>query len=392
MKKEEEGIIINTLLDKLKKQKTVHVIVLFLIVVFALYKCGTGNSSDLTKFDFDTVERGDIVKNVKASGTINPVNVIDVGTQVSGIVKKIFVDYNDEIKEEEILAELDTSILKKNVEKTEAELEKFRANLDFVKLNTERTEELFKKNYIAKVELDQARKELTTAQKEYEIAEAKHEVSKTNLDYAIIKSPVSGIVISRNVDVGQTVAASLQAPVLFQIAEDLENMQIETSISEADIGMIKIGQEVEFIVDSFPERDFRGTIKQIRLNPKTEQNVVTYNVIISINNRDKILLPGMTAYVSIIINERENVLKIRNTTIRFYPQRELLQKIKIKNIPDYNPKKEALLFVVRKRKIVPVVAKKGLSNISYTEIQSDELKEGDKIISDYITTRKNKRR
>jgi len=335
-------------------------------------------------FDIEKVEKGNISKTVTANGTINPVNVITVGTQVSGTVEKIYVDYNDKVEKEQILAELDMAILKRKVDEGLSTLRKSKANFEYVKLNTERTRTLFKKNYIAKVELDQAENELASAKEEYNIAESQYETSKTNSSYAIIKSPVSGTVISRNVDVGQTVAASLSAPVLFEIAEDLNVMQIETSISEADIGMIKMGQDVNFTVDAFQKSDFKGKIKQIRLNPTTTQNVVTYNVIIEIDNKEQKLLPGMTAYVSVIINEVKDILKIRNTTLRFKPEEDFLKMSKIEKLPEFDRKKEVIIYLLDGKKITPIVVKKGLSNTTFTEVSGKDLKENITVINDYF--------
>ena len=372
---------------KITKKKVIITILIVLIGGYLLLK-PTKSQFNIKDFDLDTVSIGDITKTITANGTINPVNVINVGTQVSGTIEKIYVDYNDVVKKGQRLAELDTSILTRSVNEAESSMKKTKANLDLVQLNYERTKELFKNNYIAKVELDQAETELKNAKEEYNIAKSKYDVAKINLGYAYIDSPVSGVVISREVDIGQTVASSFSAPTLFQIAEDLTKMQIETSVSEADIGSIKVGQAVEFTVDSYPSKVFEGKVKQIRLNPVTESNVVVYNVIIEIFNEDKLLMPGMTAYVTIPIGEVTNVKKISTVSLRFNPDTRLLEIMGVKK-PE-REKGKIILYKLVGNTVVPVQAKVGLSDLTQIEIECDDLKEGDQIISNsvLITTKK----
>lgn len=372
---------------KITKKKVIITILIVLVGGYLLLK-PTKSQFNIKDFDLDTVSIGDITKTITANGTINPVNVINVGTQVSGTIEKIYVDYNDVVKKGQRLAELDTSILTRSVNEAESSMKKTKANLDLVQLNYERTKELFKNNYIAKVELDQAETELKNAKEEYNIAKSKYDVAKINLGYAYIDSPVSGVVISREVDIGQTVASSFSAPTLFQIAEDLTKMQIETSVSEADIGSIKVGQDVEFTVDSYPSKIFEGKVKQIRLNPITESNVVVYNVIIEIFNEDKLLMPGMTAYVTIPIGEVTNVKKISTVSLRFNPDTRLLEIMGVKK-PE-REKGKIILYKLVGNTVVPVQAKVGLSDLTQIEIECDDLKEGDQIISNsvLITTKK----
>lgn len=372
---------------KITKKKVIIIALIVLVGMYLLLK-PTKSQFNIKDFDLDIVSIGDITKTITANGTINPVNVINVGTQVSGTIEKIYVDYNDVVKKGQRLAELDTSILTRSVNEAESSMKKTKANLDLVQLNYERTKELFKNNYIAKVELDQAETELKNAKEEYNIAKSKYDVAKINLGYAYIDSPVSGVVISREVDIGQTVASSFSAPTLFQIAEDLTKMQIETSVSEADIGSIKVGQAVEFTVDSYPSKIFEGKVKQIRLNPVTESNVVVYNVIIEIFNEDKLLMPGMTAYVTIPIGSVSNVKKISTISLRFNPDTRLLEIMGVKK-PE-REKGKIILYKLVGNTVVPVQAKVGLSDLTQIEIECDDLKEGDQIISNsvLITTKK----
>ena len=375
--------------SKITKKKLIFLIICLCLVGYFIFK-PEKSKFNIKDFDLDTVSVGNITKTITANGTINPVNVINVGTQVSGTIEKIYADYNDTVKKGQRLAELDTSILEKSVNEANSTMKKAKADLDLVQLNYERTKELFKNNYIAKVELDQAETELKNAKEEYNIAKSKYDVARINLGYAFIDSPVSGVVISREVDIGQTVASSFSAPTLFQIAEDLTKMQIETSVSEADIGSIKEGQKVEFTVDSYPSKIFEGTVKQIRLNPVTESNVVVYNVIIEIFNEDKTLMPGMTAYVTIPIGEVKNVKKISTVALRFSPDSRLLDIMGVEK-PE-REKGKVILYKLVGDKVVPIQVKVGLADLSQIEVEGDDIKEGDKIISNSILITTNKKR
>ena len=259
-----------------------------------------------------------------------------------------------------------------------------KAKYDLAKLNKNRIEELFNSGYIAKVELDQAQTELTSSEADYISATSNYERSKRNMEYARITSPVSGVVISKDVEEGQTIASSFSAPTLFTIAEDLKKMQIEASISEADIGNIKKGQNVDFTVDAFPLETFRGVVDQVRLKPTTEQNVVIYNVIIKIDNKDNKLLPGMTAFVEINTQEKDNVKTLDNITLQYRPDDILIDKV---IYPENKKLNVGEGFVYKyddkTNTITAIKVKKGITNGSITEIISDELSNNDKVISDF---------
>ncbi|MDR3290004.1 MAG: efflux RND transporter periplasmic adaptor subunit [Rickettsiales bacterium] len=365
------------------KKLIIGVVIVIALLSYLMYK-PNNVKFNIKDFDIETVKRGDVLKSITANGTINPVNVVQVGTQVSGTIEKIYVDFNSLVEKDQELAKLDTAILEKMLDETQQSVRKARANLDLIISDYNRTLSLYKENFIARVELEQAQTQLRNARADYNIANSKYESAKINLGYAIIKSPVAGVIISREVDVGQTVAASLSAPVLFKVAEDLTKMQIETSISEADIGSIRNGLEVEFSVDSFPNQKFTGIINQVRLNPVSESNVVVYNVIIETKNDDKKLMPGMTAYVNIPIAEAKGVIKINNVALRFRPDDDLAKIMKVK-IPS---RKEEYSIVYRyderEQTVTPTYVKRGLSNLQETEITSDELRDGDKIISNSV--------
>jgi HlyD family secretion protein len=264
----------------------------------------------------------DLTQNVSANGTLSPVTLVNVGTQVSGTVKKLHVDFNDIVKAGQVLAELDDSLLVAAAGQSEANIASAIASLDLARANEERNKSLFAQEYVSRQELDQAVQARRAAEAALRLARAQNDRDRANLGYSVIRSPVAGVVVDRQIDLGQTVAASFQTPVLFKIAQDLAQMQIYTSFAEADIGNIRVDQPVRFTVDAFPNRSFKGKVKQLRLNPTTTQNVVTYNVVVEVENPDQVLLPGMTAYVSIVVAEKKEVLTVPNAALRFRPAGE----------------------------------------------------------------------
>ena len=271
------------------------------------------------RYRIQAVEKGDIVQTVSANGTLNPVVLVNVGTQVSGTVTKLYVDFNDKVEKGQALLELDPSLYAAQSRQTAANVNNVSATLELARANEARMQALFAQEYISRQELDQARQARKSAEAQLAQARAAADKDKVNLGYTVIRSPVSGVVIDRVVDLGQTVAASLQTPTLIKIAQDLSEMRIDSSFAEADIGRIREGQKVRFTVDAFPNRSFNGEVQQIRLNPTTTQNVVTYNVRVSLQNPDQTLLPGMTAYVNIAVDQRQGTLMVPNAALRFKP-------------------------------------------------------------------------
>ncbi len=266
-----------------------------------------------------TTERGAITQTVSANGTLNPVTLVNVGSQVSGIVKKIYADFNDHVKAGQILLELDPALIEAQLQQSTANVENAHATLELAQANEARTRGLYAQEYVTRLELDQAVQALKSARAQLAVYEAQAKRDRTNLSYTVIRSPVSGVVVSREVNTGQTVAASFQTPTLFKIAQNLSKMQIDTSYAEADVGSIQVGQKANFRVDAFPNRSFQGVVHQVRLNPTTQQNVVTYNVVVSVDNADQSLLPGMTAYVNIVLAQRKDVVMVPNAALRFRP-------------------------------------------------------------------------
>ncbi|MFA6562648.1 MAG: efflux RND transporter periplasmic adaptor subunit [Verrucomicrobiia bacterium] len=269
------------------------------------------------RYQTATVTRGELTQAVTATGQLNPVLNVQVGCQISGMIAKLFVDYNSVVKEGQIVAKLDPATYEATVHQAEGDLANARATLELAQVQAARQKGLRAKDLIPQADMDTALATLHQAEASVKQKEASLERTKVDLARCTIVSPVDGIVISRNVDVGQTVAASLNAPTLFVIANDLTKMQIDANVAEADIGNVEVGQDVNFTVDAFPYRTFQGKVTQIRNSPITVQNVVSYDTVIAVNNSDMKLRPGMTANVSIVVAQRDNVLKISNAALRF---------------------------------------------------------------------------
>lgn len=269
------------------------------------------------RFQTVTVTRGPLTQAVTATGTLNPVQNVQVGSQVSGNIQKLFVDFNSTVKAGETIAQIDPVVFRATVTQAEGDLASARAALDLARVSATRTEDLFAKKNSSQSDLDQAMASLHQAEANVKIKEGALGKAKADLDHCTITSPIDGIVISRNVDVGQTVAASLQAPVIFTIANDLTKMQIDANVAEADVGGVAVDQDVDFTVDAFPAQTFHGKVVQVRNAPITVQNVVTYDTVIGVTNPDLKLKPGMTANVSIISAQRENAIKVANSALRF---------------------------------------------------------------------------
>lgn len=278
-----------------------------------------------TKPEFSVVKaaRTNIIQTVTATGALQPVVNVEVGSQISGIIQTLYVDFNSEVKSNQVIAQLDPSTYQANVSSAEGDLANTEASLELAQVNAKRARDLFQDKLISSSDFDQSVATLHQAEAQVKIKRAALERAKVDLGRCTIYAPVDGIVIDRKVDVGQTVAASLSAPVLFQIANDLTKMQINASVAEADVGAVQSGQDVEFSVDAFPYRKFRGTVTQVRNSPITVQNVVTYDTIIAVNNDDLKLKPGMTANVDIIVAQRKQVLAVPNAALRFRPPENL---------------------------------------------------------------------
>src|SRR5881409_2030732 len=292
----------------------IALIVVLLIVASVVRQCRNGGGAN---YQSATVTRGPITQVVTATGTLNPVVNVQVGSQVSGNIAKLFADFNSQVKAGQVVAQIDPALFQATVTQAEGDLANAQAVLELAKVNATRTQELFARKTSSRADLDQAMATLHQAEANVKIKQGALDKAKADLDHCTITSPVDGEVISRSVDVGQTVAASLQAPVIFAIANDLTKMQIDANVAEADVGVVKIDQNVDFTVDAFPMQTFHGKVVQVRNAPITVQNVVTYDTVIGVNNADLKLKPGMTANVSIKIAHRDDVLQIKNAALRY---------------------------------------------------------------------------
>ena len=287
------------------------------------------------------VEKGDIQVTVRASGTLQAVTTVQVGTQVSGIIKKIYVDFNSVVREGQVIAVLDTTFLVQAVDDAKASLKRSDIQVNQAKRDYDRTKVLFDQKVVAQADYDLALSTYETAVTNASSSQAALNRAKINLRYATIVAPISGVVVSRAVDVGQTVAASFSTPTLFTIANDLTKMQVQANIDEGDIGKIKVDQTVKFTVDAYPDMTFDGTVRQVRLQPVVTQNVVNYTVIIDVPNPDLKLLPGLTANITVLVQEEKDILKVPATALRFSPPQEYLDALE-KNLPDSIKKKRAM--------------------------------------------------
>jgi HlyD family secretion protein len=334
------------------------------------------------------VESGDISDTVSATGNINAVTTVQVGSQVSGTIQEILVDYNSRVRKGQVIARIDPRIFEASVVQSRANLQNAAAVLEKAKIVTadtlrtlRRNQELVKDGYVAQADVDAAETAYDSAVSQQKSAEAQLaqargalSVAETNLRYSTIVSPVDGTVISRNVDVGQTVAASFQTPTLFTIAQDLTKMQIDTNVDESDIGRTKAGQEAAFTVDAYPGKSFGGKVIQVRNSPIVTQNVVTYDVVIQVDNKDLSLKPGMTANVSIRIRDFKDVLKIPNAALRYRPSE------KKKTEGEKEPPGARVYVVGKDGKPEAVHVKAGTSDGTYTQLLEGNLKKGDQVI------------
>ncbi|MBX3715869.1 MAG: efflux RND transporter periplasmic adaptor subunit [Burkholderiales bacterium] len=338
------------------------------------------------RWRLEAVDRGDVVQVVSANGTVNPVTSVNVGTQVSGSIVRLHADFNSEVKEGQLLAELDPALFNAALAQSEANLNAAQAALRLAQTKEARTRSLVGKGFISQAELDTAVKELDAAQAQVELVRAQVARDRTNLRYTIIRSPISGVVVARNVELGQTVAASFNTPTLFQIARDLSRMQIETSIAEADIGGIREGLQARFRVDAFPGQFFHGEVRQVRLNPTIQSNVVSYTVIVSADNPDGRLKPGMTAFVQVTANRRDGVLRVPNAALRFRPPAEAGQagaNAAAKGGGAGAGRRDAgqRVYKLVDGKLAAVPIQVGVSDASWTEVTGGDVKEGDRLVT-----------
>lgn len=348
-------------------------IIIVLVILFGAMYLMRGGSDTKSQYATLTIGHGDLRQVVTATGEIQPLNTVNVGSQVSGTIENLYVDYNSKVKKGDVLLTIEPSVLQASVDEAKASLVSAQSQRNYAKSEYERNKILYADGFISRAEMEQSQTTYEQAEQSVNRMQSQYDRAETNLGYATITSPVDGTVISREVDVGQTVAASFQTPDLFKIAEDLSQMQIETSVSEADIGVIKEGQPVTFTVDAYPTQTFNGVVRQIRLSPTTTSNVVVYTVVIDVDNSDLRLMPGMTAFVTIVISEKFDVYKVQNAALLLRSFDGIVQD------PGEATTKTHLA-VMRGDNIVLVPYEKGLITATETEIISDEIQPGDKIV------------
>jgi HlyD family secretion protein len=375
--------------------RTIWIIVVAVAVLGVMILVRGCGGSGRTTYQTVAITRGPITQAVTATGTLNPVVNVQVGSQVSGNIAKLFVDFNSQVKAGQVVAQIDPVIFKATVTQAEGDLAASQAALELARANAARTQDLVRKQNSAQADLDQAMATLHQAEANVKIKQGALDKAKADLDHCTITSPIDGVVISRNVDVGQTVAASLQAPVIFAIANDLTKMQIDSNVAEADIGMVAVDQTVDFTVDAFPGRMFQGKVVQVRNAPITVQNVVTYDTVIGVDNQDLKLKPGMTANVSIVIAHKDDVLQIKNAALRFRPSDSTPPAIRTAGAPSSGRsgsgrsgaapgerRPERTVYVLRQgsNRPEPVQIRTGISDGVATEVV-EGLKEGDQVVT-----------
>lgn len=350
---------------------------LLLALAGAFYWYGTGKSeSKANQYKTRKAEHGDITQTISANGTLTPLILVNVGTQVSGTVAKLYADFNDRVETGQILAELDPALLRAQLQQSKANHISAQTALRIAESKLKRHRALQQQGFISPEALEIVEHEVATARSQTAVSKAQVDRDQANLNYSVIRSPISGVVIARDVDIGQTVAANFQTPTLFQIAKDLRQMQINISVAEADIGLLHIGQSIHFTVDAFQNRKFTGTVKQVRLNPTIQENVVTYNVVAMVNNDDGALLPGMTANIHFVVAQKSEVLRVPSAALRYQPKDS--ESNELNKTPP--PANQSRLYVLQDNKPSILDVTTGISDGNFTEIVAGELQAGDAVI------------
>ena len=365
-------------MKKIGKKGWIAIAVVAAIIVVALLKCTGGNKEEKISFDTAKVEKTNIQTSITATGTIEPVTSVTVGTQVSGIVSHLYVDYNSIVKKGQVIAELDRTNLISELNTAKANLSSAQSSLNYQLSNYNRYKELHDKGLVSADEFESARLQYLQAKEQVNSSKENVQKAQTNLGYATITSPIDGVILSKSVEEGQTVAASFNTPELFVIAQDLTNMRVIADIDEADIGGVKEGQRVSFTVDAFPDDHFEGAVTQVRQQATTESNVVTYEVVISAPNNDLKLKPGLTANVTIYTLEKNDVMAVPAKALRFQPNEAFLQKGESIDDCEGDHKlwtKEGTVFKAHKVEI-------GTSNGMMTEITGG-IAEGTEVLTDF---------
>lgn len=360
----------------MNKKKALVIAAVAAITALAVWLLSGGKKEEKITFDTAAVAPANIMNSITATGTIEPVTSVTVGTQVSGIVSKLFVDYNSVVKKGQVIAELDKTNLMSQLNTAKTQLATAQSQLNYQTANYKRYKTLFEKGLVAADDFDNAKLSYTQAKEQVASANEEVQRAQTNLGYATITSPIDGVVLSKSVEEGQTVAASFSTPELFTIAQDLTNMQVVADVDEADIGDVKEGERVSFTVDAYPDDTFEGEVKQVRQEATTTNNVVTYEVVISAPNADLKLKPGLTANVTIYTAERKGVLSVPSKALRFTPQKETVGKMKIVDAANAKNK----VWTIEGNSIVAHKVNIGMTDGTNTQIVGG-IAEGTKVIT-----------
>ena len=360
----------------MNKKKALVIAAVAAIAALAVWLLSGGKKEEKITFDTAAVAPANIMNSITATGTIEPVTSVTVGTQVSGIVSKLFVDYNSVVKKGQVIAELDKTNLMSQLNTAKTQLATAQSQLNYQTANYKRYKTLFEKGLVAADDFDNAKLSYTQAKEQVVSAKEEVQCAQTNLGYATITSPIDGVVLSKSVEEGQTVAASFSTPELFTIAQDLTNIQVVADVDEADIGDVKEGERVTFTVDAYPDDTFEGEVKQVRQEATTTNNVVTYEVVISAPNADLKLKPGLTANVTIYTAERKGVLSVPSKALRFTPQKETVGKMKIVDVANAKNK----VWTIEGNSIVAHKVNIGMTDGTNTQIVSG-IAEGTKVIT-----------
>lgn len=376
--------------------------VLAIVAAVGIGYASSTRGTEKAKFRTASIDHGPITQVVLASGTLQPVTTVNVGTQVSGTVLERHADFNDHVRKGQVLLRLDPANLQARLRQSGAQLAASEATFVLARATYERNQKLVSAGFISALTLDQGRREVDAAQANVDLGRAQVESARTELDNSVIRSPIDGVVIRRNTDVGQTVAASFQTPELYVLAHDLRDMVIQTNVSEADVGLIKAGQAVRFTVDAYPEREFHGQVQQFRLNSSSSQGVVTYTIIVDVANPDELLKPGMTAQTRIVVSSKPKVTRLPTAALRFRPEEDSFKSqakpasvaADATIIEQARADDDGVLSASRGgRKLYRVYTVSGeqtpklhevtigIANTRFTELLSGDLKAGDEVIT-----------
>jgi len=359
---------------KLMNKKTIVLLVLVLIVaVFVVQVILKKNKASIS-YKTSKVDRGEVVSIVSANGTIKPISTIEVGTQVSGTVDKIYVDFNSEVKKGEPLAELDQAPLKTVLKRAEANNKKAKADYNIADSLYKTNKELYEKRLIPKEEFDDSKAKYSSALAAYDQSKVDLEIARSNLDNTVIKSPIDGMVLSKNINLGESVNPGGRP--LFEVVENLAKMKLDINVSEVHIGKIQRGQNVDFYVDAYPNKIFHGVVSQVRDNPTITNDIVTYNVVVELQNDNFLLKPGMTAEAKITVADKKNALRVPTAALRYIPPSTAFQSIK----PNKKSNGSNVWVLLQNGQLSPVSIKIGVSNDMYTEVTDGDLRSGQAVV------------